>query len=509
MRATPQRVLFVADGQRVTAAQVQGGAQRVAAGLRAIGVRSRDVVSWQLPNWIEAIYLTFALDRIGAISNPILPIYRERELGFICSETGTRVLVVPGRLRGFDHRELAESVTRRATTLEHVLVVRADPVGPRQLSFAALSTTKPRAGDGPSPPGAHDVSSIFYTSGTTADPKGVLHTPSTLGALLAASRAVVAPDEEQVALLSYPVTHIGGIVFGVLQPVLDGSRVVFLEQFEPEQALGLIEGEGVTNAGAPPAILQALLRAASFSRARVRSVRVAGVGAAEVPPDLMRLLAVELGAFVYRSYGMTECSMATAGRPGDPAAKLVATDGRPVPGVTVRVVRVDGTIAAPGEEGAIELFGPQLCVGYVAPALTSDAFTADGFIRSGDLGVVDERGFLRITGRIKDIIIRKGENLSAKAIEDELHDHPNIADVAVIGVPDAESGERVCACVVPRSLDGPVLSLDDIRAFMRGRQVMAQKIPAQLELLDALPRNAMGKVLKYELRGRFGGGGRS
>jgi cyclohexanecarboxylate-CoA ligase len=182
---------------------------------------------------------------------------------------------------------------------------------------------------------------------------------------------------------------------------------------------------------------------------------------------------------------MTECPGATAGRPGDPEEKLVLTDGRPVPGTAVRVVDEGGRPVGPGVEGELELFGPQLCVGYTDAGLARGAFTPDGFVRSGDLGVIDQEGFLRITGRTKDIIIRKGENLSAKAIEDELHDHPRIAEAAVIGVPDRE----------------------DIRVFMCARQAMAQKVPEQLELLAALPRNAMGKVLKHELRRLLGGGG--
>jgi acyl-CoA synthetase (AMP-forming)/AMP-acid ligase II len=278
---------------------------------------------------------------------------------------------------------------------------------------------------------------------------------------------------------------------------------VLLDGFEPERALDLIEREGVTNAGAPPAILQAILGAKGFRPERVRSVRIAGLGAADVAPELMREVASRLGAFVYRAYGMTECPMATVGRREDPEEKLVTTDGRPAPGVTLRVCDEAGRVMPPNVEGEIHLFAPQLCVGYLDERLSEDAFTADGFIRSGDLGVMDEEGFVRISGRRKDIIIRKGENLSAKSIEDELHEHPRVADVAVIGVRDAASGERVCACIVQRPGGEGNLTLEDVRTFMLGRKVMMQKIPEQLELLDALPRNAMGKVLKHELRRRF------
>jgi cyclohexanecarboxylate-CoA ligase len=278
-----------------------------------------------------------------------------------------------------------------------------------------------------------------------------------------------------------------------------------MEGFDPALAVELIERHRVTGAGGPPAVLQGLFTAPNFSPARMKSVRTSGSGAADVSPELIRQARERLGAFAYRSYGMTECPMFSCGRPGDPEERLTATDGRPVPGCTARLVDAEGRPVGPGVEGEIEAYGPQLCVGYLDPALNA-AFTADGYFRTGDLAVADEAGFLRITGRRKDIIIRKGENLSAKDIEDVLAEHPAVADVAVIGVPDAERGERVCACVVPRP-DAAGPDLPAIRAFMVERGVMRQKIPEQLELLPELPRNATGKVRKDLLRARFRGGG--
>jgi cyclohexanecarboxylate-CoA ligase len=234
----------------------------------------------------------------------------------------------------------------------------------------------------------------------------------------------------------------------------------------------------------------------------VRTVRLSGSGAADVSPELIRELRQRFDTLAFRSYGMTECPMFTSGRPGDPDDRLCGTDGRPVPGATARLVDEQGKPVAPGTEGEIEAYGPQLCVGYLDPAL-NDAFTADGFFRSGDLAVQDPEGFIRITGRRKDIIIRKGENLSSKGIEDELAAHPHVADVAVIGVPDPRSGERVCACVVLKP--GASLSLDLVREFMASRGVMRQKIPEQLEVVEELPRNATGKVRKDLLRARYRG----
>ncbi len=471
-------------------------ADRMAVALSRLGVGHGDVVSWQLPNWMEAAAIAAAIDRVGAVSNPILTIYREREVGFVCRQAGSRVLVVPGMVRGVDHRALAETVRAGAPQLEHVVTVRAEPAA-GQRALESLEDDPP-APLPPSPHGPHDVSAVFYTSGTTADPKGVLHTASTLGAVLHYHGQLFAPAPDDVGLLQFPLPHIGGVVLFIMLPLRTGGSVVLMETYDPELAVDLIERHRVTSAGGPPAILQGMFAAKNWSADKVRSVRSSGSGAADVSPELIRQTQERFGAFAYRSYGMTECPMFTAGRPGDPEDKLHATDGRPVPGAIARLVDETGRVVAAGTEGEVEAYGPQLCVGYLDPSL-NDAFTADGFFRTGDLAVMDADGFVRITGRRKDVIIRKGENLSAKGIEDELAAHPKIADVAVVGVPDATSGERVCACIVLHAGAGD-LSLDDVRAFMEARGVMRQKIPEQLATMAELPRNATGKVRKDLLR---------
>ena len=488
-------------GRTYTFAELARRADRMAVALARLGIGAGDVVSWQLPNWVEAVALAAAIDRVGAISNPIITIYREREVAFACRQARARALVVPGLVRNVDHREIADAVRRQAPDLEHVLTVRAAP-GDGQRALESLEDD-PTAPLPPTPLGPHDVSSIFYTSGTTADPKGVLHTPSTLGAIhhFHARLFGTAPDER--ALLQFPFPHIGGLAMFGLIPIANGSSVVFMDGFDPALAVDLVERHRVTSAGGPPALLQAMFAAPNFSPAKMRSVRSSGLGAADVSPELMREVGEKMGSAAFRSYGMTECPMFTSGRRDDPEAVRYGTDGRPVPGATARIVDEAGRPAAAGTEGEVEAYGPQLCVGYLDAAL-NEAFTADGFFRTGDLAVADAAGNLRITGRRKDVIIRKGENLSAKGIEDELAAHPKVADVAVIGVPDPRSGERVCACVVLRP-GADALSLDEVRAFMGARGVMRQKIPEQVERLDALPRTATGKVRKDLLRARFRG----
>jgi cyclohexanecarboxylate-CoA ligase len=486
-------------GRTFTFADVARRADRMAMALRKLGVGPGDVVSWQLPNWIECAALAAAIDRVGAVSNPIITIYREREVGFVCRAARSRVLIVPGMVRNVDHRELAAAVQKTAPDLEHVVTVRAEPAsGQRSLEALEEDPTAPLP---PSPLGPHDVSSIFYTSGTTSDPKGVLHTPSTMGAIRHFHVAMFGASPDERGLLQVPLTHIGGIGMFVQIPIANGASVVFVDGFGPALAVDLVERYQVTSAGGPPAILQAMFAAPNFSPERMRSVRWSGSGAADVSPELIREVGAKMGAIAFRSYGMTECPMFTSGRRDDPEEKRYGTDGRPVPGATARIVDEQGRVLPPGTEGEVEAYGPQLCVGYL-DAQMNDAFTADGFFRTGDLAVMDAEGFIRITGRRKDIIIRKGENLSAKGIEDELAAHPAVADVAVIGVPDRESGERVCACVVLRP-GADALTLPAVREFMGGRGVMRQKIPEQIEIVDELPRNATGKVRKDLLRARF------
>src|SRR3989442_6512040 len=390
-RGTPGRVSLIGGrregGRSYTFGGLAARAVRMAGALLGLGVRPGQVVSWQLPNWFEAAELAVAIGSIGAVSNPIIAIYREREMSFVCRQARARVLIVPGVVRGVDHRELARAVRAAAPDLEHLLTVRAEP-GPGMRALEALEET-PVTASPPTPHGPHDVSMLFYTSGTTADPKGVLHTPSTLGAVIRFQAELLHPSPEDRSLLQFPLPPLGGIVMFVMLPVAHGSSTVFMESFDPELAVDLIERHRITSAGGPPAVLQAMFGAKNFAPEKVRSVRGSGARAADVTPELMRQAEERLrGALVHRSYGMTECPMFTSGAPGDPEEKRFGTDGRPVPGCVARVVDEAGRPLGANLEGELQAYGPQLCVGYLDPALNV-AFAPAGMLRTCDLSVMD------------------------------------------------------------------------------------------------------------------------
>jgi acyl-CoA synthetase (AMP-forming)/AMP-acid ligase II len=358
----------------------------------------------------------------------------------------------------------------------------------------------------PPPPG--DPSAIrwvFYTSGTTADPKGALHSDATI---LAGSRAVadryeLGPDDRYPMV--FPFTHIGGVGMLVVQ-LLSGCATLAVEQYDPERTPQFMAASGVTvPAGGTPLALLYLQyqRAHSGTRAFPRA-RAVMTGAAPKPPGLHTDIRREIGGVGAVSvYGLTETPFLVVASVRDPDDKLATTEGRPVPGVELRVVREDGRACNPDETGEIRARGVVVCAGYLNPERDADAFDADGFFRTGDLGRVDADGYVTVSGRLKDVIIRKGENISAKEVEDVIYDHPSVAEVAVIGLPDAVLGERCCAVLLATAgREAP--TLEEIAAWCGDAGLARQKWPEQVEVLTDFPRNASGKVLKYRLRELYG-----
>jgi acyl-CoA synthetase (AMP-forming)/AMP-acid ligase II len=497
--ATPDTPMVIDDtGRELTFGEYAERVERVGVGLQAWNVKAGDVVSWQLPTWQESMLIVGALSRMRVTQNPILHIYREREVGFIVREAGTKLLIVPEEFGGFDFAAFADRIAADVGGLEVKLITRPGLAEVDQLE------------DLPKPPRTDfedeaPVRWYFYTSGTTADPKGAQHTDATI---MAVSRGMceylqLTPDDRSA--LVFPFPHIGGIIW-LFSSLLVGFPNVIDQAFNPDTTIGFLDGQDVTLAGAGTYFHQSYLAAKKENSKLFGSVRGFPGGGAPKPPQLHHAMreAWPDSSGILSGYGLTEAPILTMATPDDEDEALANTEGRAMPGVELKLVTLDGEVANTGDEGEVRAKAPQLMVGYLDASLDEEAFDEDGFFRTGDLGKLDEDGFLTITGRVKDVIIRKGENISAKEVEDVLFDHDAIADVAVIGLPDDETGERACAVVVmAEGADAPTLV--DVQAFLDGQKLTKRKWPEQVEVVDTLPRSPAGKVLKFELRDRFTG----
>ncbi|MBX6387664.1 MAG: AMP-binding protein [Frankia sp.] len=495
---TPDRPLLLTDDEQVTCAGLVERAERVAAGLLALGVTPGTSVCWQLPTRLETVVLSMALARLGAVQVPVIHIYREREVGIALRQTGARLFCVPGVWRGIDFEQLAANATAGMDDPPRVLVVGPGPGG---LPDGDPATLPPPPTDG------DEVRWIYYTSGTTSAPKGVCHRDSSLVAAGYGLALALRARPDDIGSIAFPVAHIGGPDYLAMMLSV-GFPALLLEAFVPADAVEAYRRHGVTIAGGSTAFYSALLTAQRQSpnpgEPLVPTLRMLSGGGAPKPPELYVDVKREMGIPVAHGYGMTEVPMITQGAPDDSDDALMYSEGAPLPGVEVRIVGSDGRPVPTGTEGEVRVRGVTVCAGYTDPEATAAAFDEEGWFRTGDLGYLRPDGHVTLTGRLKDVIIRKGENVSAKEVEDLLYQHPKVGAVAVIGLPDPERGEMVCAVVEPAPGQEPP-TLPELAEFLRGAGLMVQKIPERLEVLDALPRNATMKILKHELRARFGG----
>jgi len=491
---SPDALFLTDEGKRtMTFAEYRSAAEAAAAGMAAIGVGEDTAVTWQLPTWIESFVLVAALSRLGAVQNPVMPIYRQREVGFVTEQTGARLLVVPTSFRGFDYKAMADEIAADSKGLQVLVADHWLPEGdPSTL---------------PAPPSVPDPLPIrwrFYTSGTTADPKGAQHTDATIMASAIAMAERLQMSSDDVHGFVFPFTHIGGA--GLLMAALmAGMTHVIVEAFDPAAVVDLFDREQATLAGAGTVFHQAYLAEARKRAPEkvLQKVRAWIGGGAPKPPQLHYDMKNEIGGVgIVSGYGLTEAPIVTMASISDPDDKLANTEGQASPGVELKVSRLDGKVAGPGEEGEIRVKGPQVCRGYLDSSLDAEAFDDEGFFRTGDLGFVDAEGYVVITGRLKDVIIRKGENISAKEVEDLLYTHEKVADVAVIGLPDQALGERCCAVVALQDAGNP-LEFDEMVDFLKGKGLMVQKIPEQLETVGVIPRNPSGKIVKHVLRDQY------
>jgi cyclohexanecarboxylate-CoA ligase len=485
----PQRTAVVDGANRPTYAQLADRVGTVTAGLRELGVTPGDVVAIQLPNWWEALVAHLAVIRLGAVSNPLMPILREREMRFALTTARSRVLLVPGTFRGFDHATLGARLRDELADLEHVVVVRGS--GP--LTFDGLDGADTAAAPGREPT---DPAVLLYTSGTESDPKGAVHCHETLAAEDLSMIEHLGLTGDDVVWMPSPVAHVTGVLYGFHLATMLATTVVYQDVWDPGVALELVERERCSVTVAATPFLHGVVHHPDRDAHDLSSLRVFACGGADVPPGLVLDATAALDCLVVRVYGSTEIPTATAGHASDPPELRAGTDGRPVGAAELRVVDPDdGRPLPPGEPGLLLARGPELFAGYLGRPSPVDQ---EGWFPTGDLGSVDDAGFLTVTGRSKDIILRGGENLSAKEIEDLLYAHPDVADVAVVAVPDPVLTERACAVVVPRP--GAEVTLESLGAFLGGQGVARQKCPERLEVVGELPRTPTGKVQKFRLR---------
>jgi cyclohexanecarboxylate-CoA ligase len=494
--ASADRLMLIDEaGRTITFGDFRHRCEVVAAGLHAMGVGPSTPVSWQLPTRIETVVLSMALSRLGVVQNPIIHIYREREVAFALAQTGAEFFFVPGVWKEFDFVAMAQKIGAGLDRPPTVVV-----------AYDSLPEGDPATLPPPPPSGDDQVRWIYYTSGTTSDPKGVRHTDTTLVTGGRGLAMAVELTEQDVGSIAFPFAHIAGPDYLVMVLAI-GFSTVLLESFAPALAVEVFSRHGVTMAGGSTAFYMAYLNEQRKEPGRkiIPSLRILSGGGAPMPPEIFYEVGREIGVTVAHGYGMTEIPMICMGSPSDTDDQLANTVGKPVFGADIRIVTLDEVEAPIGVDGEVRVRGEMVCKGYTDPVLSAESFDSQGYFRTGDVGHFRPDGHVVLTGRLKDIIIRKGENISAKEIEDLLYTHPKVSDVAVVGLADRERGERVCA-VVETAPGAQSLTFDEMVEHLRAAGLMKQKIPEQLEVVDELPRNkTLNKVLKYKLREELAG----
>ena len=502
---TPDKVAFIDSRRQITYAELRAEVDRCALGLLELGIEPGDVVSFQLPNWIEWVVLHYACTRIGAISNPLIPIYREREVAFMVGLAGSKLIVVPREFRGFDHVSLVESRKADRPALDHILVV-GGPEAP--ASWEVFMSTPWEERRDPAElaalrPDPNDVTLLIFTSGTTGEPKGVMHSHNTVVAANNPLPERLGISTESVIHMASTLAHLTGFLYGARLPVQNGATGILQDIWDPKEFIGLVERHGITYTSAATPFLHDVLSVPDVSRHPMSTLSRFCCMGAPIPRALVRRAKELLPSMaVLGGWGQTENALVTLGIPGDPEEKVVETDGYPWPGMQIRTVDFDGVPVPAGTEGRLQVQGPFLFVGYAnRMKMTQDSFEGDWF-DTGDLAIIDEDGYVKLSGRTKDVIIRGGENIPVAYVENALYEDPRIESVAIVGLPDPRLQERAAAVVTLTA--GSTLSFEEMQVLLKEKGIAKQYWPERLEVIDALPRTASGKIQKFQLRDRFG-----
>lgn len=502
---TPDKEAIVAyrvdreEPKRLSFRELADRSNRAAVALHRMGVRHGDVVSVQLPNWWEFVVIALACGRVGAVFNPLMHILRERELSYMLGFAHSKVFIVPKTYRGFDFAAMAHRLKASLPDLEHVVVVDGGP----EDGFEAVMQSGPSMGSievpaGASPLRPDDLTVLMFTSGTTGSPKGVMHSSNTLVACMNALGGRFGLTQDDIYQASTPVGHMTGYVAVVLIGLRYGGTVVLQDFWEAKKGVSIMAREGTTYfAGSTPFLNDISEVVAAGQQPAPKNLRSFLCGGAPIPPVLVERARDTMGINVCSLWGMTEVLSGTLTEPQRAAEKSASTDGRPLEGMEVRIVGDDGVEQPTMVSGRLLVRGAQLLLGYFQrPDIQT--FDADGWFDSGDLAYRDAEGYIRISGRTKDVLIRGGENVPVVEIEAVLAQHPAVKGAAIVGYPDDRLGERACAFVVLR--EGHALNLRDVQAHMQGAKVAKQYWPEQLTVLDQLPATPSGKIQKFKLK---------
>ena len=488
------------DVKRFTYRELASLADRVAIGLSKLGVGRNDVVAMQLPNWWHFTVLYLACTRIGAVLNPLMPIFRERELSFMLKHGEAKVIVVPRTFRNFDHEAMARGLQPNLPHLERVIVVD----GGGADDFETLLTKPEWEKDpdaarilGAGRPGPDDITQLIYTSGTTGEPKGVMHSANTLMANIIPYAERLALGADDVVLMASPMAHQTGFMYGLMMPVMLKASAVLQDVWEPSRAAELIRKEKVSFTMASTPFLTDLTRAVTESGAPVPTLKTFLCAGAPIPGPLVEQAQAGLGAKIVSAWGMSENGAVTLIKLDDDDKLASTTDGCALPGVEVKVIDTDGRSLPAGEIGKLVVRACSNFGGYLKRPQWNGT-DADGWFDTGDLAYMTAAGYIRISGRSKDVIIRGGENIPVVEVEALLYKHPAVAQVAIVAYPDERLGERACAVIVPKA--GASIDFAGMADFLKSHKLAVQYIPEKLIVREAMPATPSGKIQKFRLR---------
>lgn len=487
------------ETRRLTYRELARLADRLAVGLVKLGVERNNVVSAQLPNWWEFTVAYLACARIGAVFNPLMPIFRERELAFMLKHGQSKVVIVPKRFRGHDYEQMMAALRPALPDLRHVLVIG----GGGGADFGALvqdnrtespetETILNRNRSAPD-----DITEIIYTSGTTGEPKGVMHSSNSLTANIFAYAERLRLGADDVVLMASPMAHQTGFLYGLFMPITLGARAVLQDIWDPRRAVDTIRSEGATFTMASTPFLTDLANVVAQTGLAVPTLRTFLCAGAPIPGPLVERARKTLGTKIVSAWGMTENGAATLIKPDDDDERAFNTCGCPLPGVELRVVDSDDKPLPNGTSGRLLIRACSNFGGYLhRPHLNGT--DKDDWFDTGDLASIDDRGYVKIDGRSKDVIIRGGENIPVVEIEALLYKHPAVAQAAIVAYPDERLGERACAVLVTRP--GQTIDFREVVDFLKSQKVALQYIPERLLVLDQMPTTPSGKIQKFKLR---------